>query len=134
MEALTMIVVFVVIPATVFISFRLHYHSIDEHDFALIDLGPIGISFVCGLLFAAGAYLWSGTGLTANTLVALLGGAVAFIGMGVFVALRSSIGIAIWAVAVLPLLSPVMIALLLIPYTRTRWARTQRRALAVWDD
>lgn len=135
MEALTMIVVFVVIPVTVGISIALHFFSLNNYGFELIGLVPIGTSFVCGVLFAAGAYLWSGTGLTANTLVALVFGAVAFVGLGVFVCLRSNILIAIWAAAVLPLLSPVMIALLLFPYARARLAPPPRtRDLAVWDD
>ena len=114
MEALTIIGAIAAIAAVAGgISFALHNYSSDTYDYPPFNLVTIGISFVCGLLIAVGVYLLLGTGLTANTLVVLGCGILVYVGLLVFVTLRSNILIAIWTVTILSALSPVVISVLL---------------------
>ena len=96
------------------VSFVLHSYSCETYDYPPFNLATIGISFVCALLIAVGVYLWLGAGFTANTLVVLGCGILVYVGLLVFVALRSNILIAIWTVTILSALSAVVVPALFI--------------------
>ena len=113
MEALTIIGAIAAIAIVCGISFAVHSYSSGTYDYLPFNRVTIGISFVCGLLIAVGVYLWSGAGFTANTLVVLGCGILVYVGLLVFVTLRSNILIAIWTVTILSALSAVVILVLL---------------------
>ena len=113
MEARTIIGAIAAVAAIAGISFALHSYSSETYDYPPFNLVTIGISFVCGLLIAVGVYLLSGPGLTANTLVFFLGGGILlYVGLLVFVTLRSNIWIAIGTVTIFSALPPVVILVL----------------------
>lgn len=114
MEALTIIGAIAAVAIAGGISFALHSYSSDTYDYPPFNLVTIGISFVCGLLIAVGVYLWLGAGFTANTLVVLGCGILVYVGLLVFVTVRSNILIAIWTVTILSALSAVVVALFIV--------------------
>ena len=113
MEALTIIGAIAAIAIVGGISFAVHSYSSGTYGYLPFNRVTIGISFVCGLLIAVGVYLWLGAGFTANTLVVLGCGILVYVGLLVFVTLRSNILIAIWTVTILSALSAVVILVLL---------------------
>ena len=112
MEALTIIGVIAALAVVGGISFALHNYSSNAYDYPPFNLATIGISFLVGLLFVVGLYLWSETGFSANTLVVLGCGMLVYVGLLVFVTVRSNFLIAIWTVTLLSALSAVVLALL----------------------
>ena len=114
METLTIIGAIAAVAIAGVISFVLHSYSSETYDYPPFNLVTIGISFVCALLIAVGVYLWLGAGFTANTLVVLGCGILVYVGLLVFVALRSNILIAIWTVTILSALSAVVVPALFI--------------------